>query len=159
MKCVHNSCPKIDSTAKPSTPVHLAKKCVSENTDDQHRVHRYSNRIQYNPQISPIVTTDRFLVLQDSNPSSDQKSLSQPSIMSDDRACKEQANAHLANRGQPVVYRYNTTSNTDQDCFVDTNKECDYVQPHIHTDDTVFQSTDTSIPQHDLKINKVVWTI
>ena len=150
VKCVQNSSSKTDSTFKPSTPVHVVKD-VFQN-DVRHRGHGHSHRIQHSSKISPIITKNRFSVLQDPIHSSDQKSPSHPSEVSDDRACNQQPNAHAVNHGIPVAHKTNTTSTTDQDCCGDSNKEYDSLEPHaLVQKDTVFQSMETSIPQHVLE--------
>ena len=99
---------------KPSTPVHVVKKCVPKNTAVQHTVNRGSPRQQHKPQVLPIVTTDRFQVLQDTlENSSDQKNASDISVVSDNGGCNEQSNAYSANRGTQVLNTDNTGYNID----------------------------------------------
>ena len=65
--------------------------------------------MKYKPQISLIVTANQFQILQDtSEHSSDQKSFSDPSVVSENRTFIEHGQVHSDNRGTRVPYKDNT---------------------------------------------------
>ena len=71
---------------KLSTPVHVVKKMRSKTTVIQHRVHMGSPKTNRNPKY--------YLFLQQIGFRSFKKSVSDPSVVSDDGRCTEQGNAY-----------------------------------------------------------------
>ena len=125
LHCVQNKNKVNQVEPKPSTPVHVVRKCVPKNTVVQHTVNRGSSRNQHKPQLPPIITTNRFQVLQDTlENGSDQRNASDLSVLSDDGGCNEQTNARSANCGTKVLDTDNIEYNIVFNTCVDNIKEC-----------------------------------